>query len=75
MVNPIETWGLVSIGDWFYEVDMLRVYVNKSFNITEQSHAPEDPVFWMQGSFQVHSCDVIYVCPYRFLVNWTGIEA
>lgn len=49
--------------------------MKQSFDVTEERHSTQDPVFWRKGGFQVYSCDVVYVCPGGLLVDWTGIEA
>lgn len=49
--------------------------VSVSFDVAEQSHAPQDPVLRRERGLQVHGCDVVHVGPERLLVDGAGVEA
>ena len=43
-------------------------------DVTQQGHAPEDPVLWRRRRAQVDGSDEVHVHPHRLLVDGTGVQ-
>lgn len=45
------------------------------FDITQEGHSSQDPVFWRVTGSQVNSCNVVQVCSNRLFIYWTWVQA